>query len=129
MPKTYYDELIGTTFEYSQSMNDDFSVGSGGRCELCGRLMPQLTRHHLIPRTRHRKKRTQRTFERAELKERIAMLCRPCHRHIHAVLDNKELESDYNTLETLAAHPDVRKFTDWIKKKPPGTTVPVRKQK
>jgi 5-methylcytosine-specific restriction endonuclease McrA len=110
-------------------MSDDFAAVSGGVCELCGRVMPQLTRHHLIPRTRHRKKRTQRTFERSEMKERLAMLCRPCHRHIHAVIDNKELESDYNTLEALAAHPEVSKFTEWIKKKPPGTTVPVRKQK
>ncbi|HEX8234866.1 MAG TPA: hypothetical protein VF600_02830 [Abditibacteriaceae bacterium] len=110
-------------------MNDDFSVSSGGVCELCGRLMPQLPRHHLIPRTRHRKKRAQRTFERADMKERIAMLCRPCHRNVHAVLDNKELESNYNTLETLAANPAIRKFTEWIKNKPPGTTVPVRRQK
>jgi 5-methylcytosine-specific restriction endonuclease McrA len=110
-------------------MNDNFSVSSGGLCELCERVMPQLTRHHLIPRKRHRKKRTQRTFERADMKERIAMLCQPCHRHIHAVLDNKDLEQNYNTLEALAAQPNIRKFTEWIKKKPPGTTVPVRKQK
>lgn len=63
------------------------------------------------------------------MKERIAMLCRPCHRNVHAVLDNKELESNYNTLETLAANPAIRKFTEWIKNKPPGTTVPVRRQK
>jgi len=24
------------------------------RCELCGRVVAALTRHHLIPRTRHR---------------------------------------------------------------------------
>lgn len=30
------------------------------RCELCGRVMAALTRHHLIPRARHRKKRNQR---------------------------------------------------------------------
>jgi hypothetical protein len=112
----------------SEDQNDDASTRNE-LCDLCQRVVSERTRHHLIPRTRHRKKRTQRTFERSEMKERIAMLCRPCHRHIHAVLSNKELESDYNTLEALAAHPEVKKFTDWIRNKPPETMVPVRKQK
>jgi len=40
---------------------------------------------------------------------------------VHVVLDNKELEREYNTLETLKAHPDVGRFVEWIKRKPHGT--------
>jgi hypothetical protein len=88
-------------------MSEDFEPDSAGLCELCGRAMPELTRHHLIPRTRHKNKRTRKIFERSEMKERIAWLCRPCHRNVHACVDNKELAQNYNTLETLAAHPDI----------------------
>jgi hypothetical protein len=38
----------------------------------------------------------------------------------HATIDNKELERRYNTLETLAAHPEIRKFVGWIGNKPHG---------
>ena len=54
------------------------------------------------------------------MENRIALLCRPCHRNVHAVLDNKELEREYNALETLAAHPRVERFTRWIRNKPHG---------
>ncbi|HAM61852.1 MAG TPA: hypothetical protein DCP60_08480, partial [Psychrobacter sp.] len=48
-------------------------------CQLCGRTNLPLTRHHLIPRSRHNKARTQRRFSRTEMSGDIAMLCRPCH--------------------------------------------------
>jgi len=47
-------------------------------CQLCGRQVGLLTRHHLIPRTRHANKRNKRDFERKEVKHRIAWLC-PLH--------------------------------------------------
>src|ERR1051326_1168751 len=53
-------------------------------CQLCGRRVSMLTRHHLIPRTRHANKRNKREFERKEVKRRIAWLCRACHDH-HAL--------------------------------------------
>lgn len=89
-------------------------------CELCGRAAIDLTRHHLIPRTRHKNKRNKKTFDRQEI-HRTVDLCRPCHRHIHATLDNKTLEREYNTVEALLSHPDIRRFVDWIRKKPQGT--------
>ena len=93
----------------------------GGRCELCGRPVQRLTRHHLVPRTRHKNKKNKKTFDRREIHHTVG-LCSPCHRHIHTVLHNKELERDYNTLEALKSHPDVEKFVVWIGKKPHGTT-------
>jgi hypothetical protein len=95
--------------------------GAGERtCELCGRAARELTRHHLIPRTRHKNKRNKKMFDRQEI-HRTVDLCRPCHRHIHATLDNKTLEREYNTVEALLSHPDIGRFVAWIRDKPHGT--------
>lgn len=90
------------------------------KCELCGRAVPQLTRHHLIPRTRHKNKRNQRDFTRTEVKTRIALICRACHNQIHALFTEKTLERQFNTLESLTQHPEIARFIQWIKTKPPS---------
>src|SRR5579883_2945751 len=89
-------------------------------CELCGRNGLPLTKHHLIPKTRHSNKRNKRMFDREEVKTRLAWICRPCHTHIHHVLTEKQLEYDFNTVEALKAHPEIQKFTVWIGAKPAG---------
>ena len=89
-------------------------------CELCGRVMAALTRHHLIPRTRHGKKRNQRLFSREDVRTRILWICRPCHDHLHEVLSEKEMEADYRTREALLEHPAIRRFVAWIGGKPEG---------
>jgi hypothetical protein len=91
-----------------------------GVCELCRREGCLLTKHHLIPRTRHANKRNKREFDRVEVKHRLAWICRPCHNHVHALFTEKTLERDYNTLELLLAHPEVAKFVTWIARKPSG---------
>ena len=94
-----------------------------GTCELCGRTEIEVTRHHLIPRTRHSNKRNQKLFDRDDVRSRLADLCRPCHGFVHKVLSEKELELEYNTVDHLRAHPEIAKFVDWIKAKPPGLRV------
>jgi 5-methylcytosine-specific restriction endonuclease McrA len=89
-----------------------------GRCAICGRD-ETLTRHHLIPRTRHHNKRNKREFKRATVKE-VVGVCRPCHSQVHALLTEKELERDFNTIAKLRAHPEVAKFAGWIASKPRG---------
>lgn len=91
-----------------------------GTCELCGRNVAFLTKHHLIPKARHANKRNKRDFARHEVKHRLAWFCRPCHSQVHALFTEKTLEREFNTLELLAAHPDVAKFVRWIQKKPDG---------
>jgi glutaredoxin-related protein len=54
-------------------------------------------------------------------------LCGPCHRHVHATSSEKELESDYNTVEALASRPEIRRFVEWISGKPHGTVRPSRR--
>jgi Fe-S oxidoreductase len=89
-----------------------------GVCAICGRE-EILTRHHLIPRTRHHNKRNKREFDRALVKQ-VVGICRPCHSQIHALLSEKELERDYNTVARLRAHPEIAKFARWIANKPRG---------
>ncbi len=89
-----------------------------GVCELCGRENLELTRHHLIPRTRHRNRRVRRRFGREELTRRILMVCRPCHGQIHALLSEKELADHFHSREALLAHPGIRRFVEWIRTRP-----------
>jgi hypothetical protein len=93
------------------------------RCELCERDVAEITRHHLIPQTRHSNRRNKRDFERSEVRGRIAMLCRPCHGNVHATFSNKELERRLNTVEALRAEPAIERFTSWIQRRPDGTKV------
>ncbi len=96
-----------------------------GRCAIC-RREETLTRHHLIPRTRHHNKRNKREFDRDVVKQ-VVGICRPCHSQIHALLSEKELEREYNTVDKLRAHPGVAKFSEWIRSKPPGFRVPMQR--
>lgn len=98
------------------------------RCELCEREVTEITRHHLIPQTRHRNRRNKRDFARSDVKGRIALLCRPCHGNIHATFTNKELERRLNTIEALREEPAIERFTNWIRTRPDGTKVPFDKR-
>ncbi|MEO8439065.1 MAG: hypothetical protein ABI540_02475, partial [Spartobacteria bacterium] len=81
-----------------------------GPCAIC-EGEERLTRHHLIPRTRHHNKRN---FPRPLVQEAIG-LCRSCHSQVHQVLSVKALERDFNTIEKLRAHPEIAKFEAWIR--------------
>ncbi|MDT8895382.1 hypothetical protein RSO41_12020 [Halomonas sp. I1] len=88
-------------------------------CQLCGRAAP-LTRHHLIPRALHGKARYRRRFDRAERLASILWVCHPCHRHLHAVLSERELAEHYRSREALLGHPEIRAFVEWLATKPAG---------
>lgn len=87
-------------------------------CELCGRQVSELTRHHLIPRTRHRNRKVRQEFDGRELKSAVAWLCRACHNFLHALFAEKTLEREFKTIERLSAHPDVIRFVAWLRAKP-----------
>lgn len=89
-------------------------------CELCRRPVAKLTRHHLIPKRLHRKKRFQKLFTREELITRTLWVCRPCHNAIHRVASETELGLHYNTREKLLANDELRAFVTWLKDKPGG---------
>lgn len=98
-----------------------------GRCATCDRE-ETLTRHHLIPRTRHHNKKNKRDFERPLVRQ-VVGICRACHSQIHALLSEKELEREYNTIAKLKSHPGVAKFVAWIASKPRGFKAAVLKAK
>jgi hypothetical protein len=50
-----------------------------------------------------------------------------CHRTIHAILSNKELERDFCSAEALRAHPDLAKFIGWVSGKDPDFHAPTRR--
>lgn len=87
-------------------------------CELCERPVAQLTRHHLIPKHLHRKKRFQKLFSKEDLITRTLWVCRPCHNAIHKARSEQELGLYYNTRETLLELEELRGFVAWIREKP-----------
>lgn len=96
-------------------------------CELCQRSGLKLTRHHLIPRKRHRRRSALVRFDRDEMCHRIALLCQPCHSTVHATLSEKELEAAFHTLDALAGHPEIQKFVAWVKKQPTDRRIAVKR--
>jgi hypothetical protein len=93
-------------------------------CVLCERDVSETTEHHLIPKCRHKNKKNKKLFARKDVKEKVPT-CVPCHNNVHAVLSEKELAREYNTLEKLKSHPDIIKFTKWVQRKPDGFRVAV----
>ena len=87
------------------------------RCILCGRAVPprQLDWHHLVPKLKGGRE--------------TAPMHRICHRQVHALFSEVELARHYASAGALLAHPEVRKFVDWISTKPDDFYESVRKHK
>ncbi|MEL6987025.1 MAG: HNH endonuclease [Bacteroidota bacterium] len=80
-------------------------------CPICSRLIgnsKNANRHHLHPKSRGGKPET------------MIVMHKICHDKIHSVFSNKELERDYNSVEKLTSHPEIKKFIKWLKNKPPN---------
>ncbi len=88
-------------------------------CALCGRE-DDLTVHHLIPKSRHNKPRMLKRYDRKFMRSHTALICAPCHKHLHKTLSEQEMAENYHEVELLAAHPAIAKFVKWIRKRPPG---------
>ena len=81
----------------------------------------EMSKHHLIPQTRHKNKRVKRDLEQEERNMKIRV-CQPCHSKIHSVLTEKELEREWNTLEKIQSHPEIAKFIVWVRNHSPART-------
>ncbi len=117
------DPMENQPLAKSDKQSDNITEGC---CELCARHGLTLTRHHLIPRSRHNKLRTKRNFSRESMAQDIALLCRPCHSQIHRIFSNPELADDYHSIDRLKEHIDIINFIQWVKKRPVGLKVRVR---
>ena len=59
----------------------------------------------------------------------VILLCRPCHKQIHAVFTESELANEYASIDALAAHPEIARFVEWITRQPPTADIPVRRKR
>ncbi|QHT68880.1 HNH endonuclease [Rhodocytophaga rosea] len=75
-------------------------------CALCGRNVSMLTYHHLIPKQKGGKYTD------------TVPLCQPCHTTIHLTFSNRELASEYNSIEKLKSAAPLQKYLQWIQGKP-----------
>lgn len=79
-----------------------------GKCPICDRDMwkgPSIDRHHLVPKCRG--------GTDTEFMHKI------CHRKIHSIWTEKELEKTYNNVEIILQNEEIQKFIIWVKKKEP----------
>ena len=85
-------------------------------CLLCGRFLTEpYDKHHIIPKSRGGNV--------------TVLLHRICHSKIHSVLSEKELETNFNSIEKLKDHLEIKKFIKWISGKPPGFYKKTSKKK
>lgn len=99
------------------------------RCALCERVLSTVSKHHLVPVTRHSNIRGRDRSVSHEDLHTVVHLCRDCHNNIHAVLSEKELERDYPTLEALREHPEIRRFAEWVADKPQDAGRPAKRSR
>jgi hypothetical protein len=87
-----------------------------GVCELCG-VERRLTKHHLICRAAHSKRRFREMYTLDEMRTRGCMCCKLCHDGIHDIIpDELVLAEFYNTRELLLGHDGIRKHIEWARK-------------
>lgn len=89
------------------------------QCQLCDRVVPRLTEHHLVPR-QHTKRKKLDPGETIDI-------CPACHRQIHTLFDNRQLAQELNTIDALKFHPDVAKFLAWVRKQDPDRKIKVKR--
>jgi hypothetical protein len=101
-------------------MDDLQSTGideDGQPCPICLHAYrpDRMNKHHLVPKSR---------------KGKITIvICRNCHRQIHAVYSEKELERNFGTLEALLAAEQLQSWIAWVRKRKPGSRVTTRMSK
>jgi hypothetical protein len=87
-------------------------------CPLCGRPLgdgPNVDRHHVIPKS--------------EGGRQTVRMHRICHLKIHSLFDERELAREFADIERLRAHPEIRRFIEWVRRRPPhfhARTAPTR---
>lgn len=75
-------------------------------CPLCNRPAIHKSDHHLVPKCRGGRAKQ--------------LLCSDCHRMIHSLFSNKELERKYNTVEVLLSDERVQKMVAFLSKQDPN---------
>ena len=86
-------------------------------CPICLHeyLPREMSKHHLVPKSRKGKE--------------TVLLCRNCHRQIHALYTEKELERSFGTLEELLAAEKLQPWIGWARKRKPSGRVKTKTSK
>ena len=83
------------------------------QCELCG-CDDELNFHHLIPKFTHSKKSISKKYTKEYMNKNGVMLCKHyCHPQIHKFYSEKELATNFNTLELLKQDEQISKYVKW----------------
>ena len=64
-----------------------------------------IDKHHMVPKCRGGKE--------------TEYLHKICHRKIHSIWTEKELEKEYNDSEKIKEHEEMQNFIKWVNKKEP----------
>lgn len=86
------------------------------RCELCGREVSGVSRHHLLP------------LQKGGKYSATVLLCQPCHSTLHHTFTNTELAQKYNTIEKLKQAEELQHYLKWIANKS-LERIPVKSRK
>jgi glutaredoxin-related protein len=75
------------------------------QCQLCCRDTPAqyLEKHHLIPKSKNGKN--------------VVYFCCDCGDQVHKFFTNKELQTRYNSIDSLKSDANVNKWIKWVSKK------------
>ncbi len=79
-----------------------------GQCPICDRDMwegPSVDKHHMVPKCKGGKE--------------TEYLHRICHRKIHSIWTEKELEREFNNSDKIREHEEIQKFIKFVSKKEP----------
>ncbi|CAM9517395.1 unnamed protein product [Ascophyllum nodosum] len=73
-----------------------------------------LTRHHVMPRTTHKRYRKKGYSD--EVLNRTIATCRPCHSAVHRAHDERTLAERFTTREELLQDEAIGRFVAWVQK-------------
>jgi hypothetical protein len=85
------------------------------RCPVCLHeyALGETSRHHAVPKSRGGRE--------------TVRLCKPCHKQIHALFTEKELEREFPTVEALLEAEPMAPWVRWIRKRKPTSNVRARR--
>ena len=88
--------------------------GEPTACALCRHQYDrrELTRHHVVPKSRGGTD--------------IELLCPLCHKQVHALFTERELEEHYGTLDKLESAEPLQPFLRFVRKRKPTKSITVK---
>ena len=101
--------------------DDDAAVAApAAACALCERPIPEgarASRHHLTPQLK------------GGARLGTVLLHQICHNAIHARFNEAELARRLSDIPSLRAEPEIARFLEWVRNKPPDFHAPTRRSR